>query len=100
MNHRYSETLRKAAPSLAQWKNGYEMMQIIAEHERNLDEPDPLGWDTAEALHHIGTYYHGGQWCPLYVMQCLGFNPGLAWTRPERNTSAATLTAQLVRLAR
>ncbi len=100
MSHRYSDILRKIAPSLAQYSNGGRMLRVLAEFERMADDPETARWDTAEACHHIGTYYHGGQWCPLYVLQCTGFEPGCSWRRPERDSVAASIAACLAPLAR
>ena len=55
MEHRYSDVLRKLAPALAGYRNGGEMLRVLAWWERNSCERESAEWDTAEACHHIGT---------------------------------------------
>ena len=62
--HRYSAALRRVAPYLTA-----EQLRILAEHERMAD-PDPDGWDTAEAVYWFASYHYCGQADPLYSALC------------------------------
>lgn len=97
---KYSATLRKAAPTLAQHPNGYDILRILASWERTADDPQTAEWDTAEAMHYVGSHFHRGQWDPVYVMQCTGFRPGPSWRRPEPCSVAAIIASELIPLVR
>ena len=97
----YSDTFRRIAGELSRHRHGPDMLRTIASSERWRGDCDPDGWETAEAVHYVSIGWHEGQWCPLYIAACVaGFRPGMAWSRPERGSSAAYLAADLIRILR
>lgn len=97
--HRYSDTLRKVAPILAELPEGFDVLRTLAQFERWCDGRDSANLNTAEAVHYVGTLWHGGQWCPWYAAQCAtGFRPGACWSRPERQSMEAETAAAVVRI--
>ena len=87
---RYSETLCKVAPVLAEHKHGQMILRELALHERSAGEG--AEFDIAEALYWIGNHYHDGQFSVWYRVLCLcGFNPGAMARGPEIESTAQYL---------
>ena len=96
MTHTYSAALRRVAPVLAPHKLGYDLLRTLADWERMADEPDPDGWDTAEAVYWLSVNWHGGQWCPLYAAGCVTeFRPGACADGPEPDSTAELVLSEL-----
>lgn len=91
---RYSETLRKLAPILAQDPNGADMLRVLVSMER-MSGPD-IETDIAEAVYWIGANYHNGQGCPLYAAMCATrFRPGACAKGPEVGSLAEIIYTEL-----
>ena len=91
MSHqRYSDALRRVAPYL-----DTDCLRILARWERQ-SEPDPAGWDTAEAVYWFATFHYQGQGDPLYSALCATkFDPGPLASTVTSDTTAALIYADL-----
>ena len=97
MTHRYSETLRAIAPILAEHRQGWEMLRILARHEKESGDRQSAEWTTAEAVYYVGSLWHAGQGDPLYAAMCaVDFRPGALWRKPE-GYGARGAAAEMVR---
>lgn len=91
---RYSETLRKLAPILAEHVHGAALIGVLVAHEKVAGTESEF--DVAEAMYWIGTHYHEGQWCPLYRAMCATeFHPSPLSYGPEREGPSEILYKQL-----
>ena len=104
MGHNYSEELREVSRYVAECRNGYEMLRLLADNEReNSWEGEAYqAFDTCEALYYVASQWHEGQWSALYSVLSIvsrSYRPGLS-IRPQRGSTAASLAASLIRLQR
>jgi hypothetical protein len=91
---RYSETLRKVAPIIAEMKHGEDMLRCLARTER--DNGIDAEFDVAEALYWIGVDFHSGQFSPEYRLLCATeFHPGRIANGPESGSLAELLYNEL-----
>lgn len=91
---RYSDTLRRVAPILAEHHAGRAILRILATFEREADGPSCRAFDTAEAVYWLGNDYHDGQFSPLYRALCAtGYEPGRSQRGPEKGGVAEIIYA-------
>lgn len=94
---RYSETLRKLAPILAQHRDGQHFLRILVAHERQSGMD--AEYDIAEAVYWFGSHFYSGQWCPLYAALCATeFQPGPCSNGPEKGSLAEIIYNELAGL--
>ena len=91
---RYSETLRKVAPIIAEMPRGILILRELALFERNSDSPE---MSVACVLYWIGANYHDGQFSAWYRVLCVtGFEPGPIGHEPDPETEEGYLYETIV----
>lgn len=81
MQHRYSDTLRKVAPIIAEMRCGLIILRELALFERQSESPE---MDVAAALYWVSCDFHDGQFSAWYRIGCIvGFKPGPLSHKPD-----------------
>lgn len=89
---RYSDTLRKVAPIIAEHKFGLTILRDLAAHERSADCRISGEFEVATALYWVGCHFHDGQSSVWYrVLSVIGFKPGPCADGPDPETPESYL---------